>query len=462
MDFVGRADPLQRLQASLLGADAPRPLSIVSVSGPGGVGKTYLLRHALAVTDLSRRELLRLRLGGADRWRSLADLITVDLPESAIGIENKGKAHFALLRSDRTVLARLDDEARREIASTAASDPTLRESLDAIFSLGVGVQELLPFTKKYVSVARAGKYLPDVERAALLLQRAKAYQQEGRVLNGILPDVLGAGQRNRLRANLAATLADDLVADLSAILVGYRDKERHKPLPAKVPGLTRLLLVLDDYESLQPVIEPFLVDHLVPQLATAGFETLLVVVGRDRLVDTHAAWRQQFEPWLAGELRLTSFSPAEAEEYVRLRGIDDPAAVHRILTETEGYPYLLAGEVEAELEGGRSALALKGFYERTTRWMTTRQRNWFLPLCFLDEINAETIALMLPGEPSAEVLEWFKNEASIRSPTAKKWTVLPIIRSRMQAYVQNDSPERFRELGERAADARPGGEVAAQ
>ena len=126
----------------------------------------------------------------------------------------------------------------------------------------------------------------------------------------------------------------------------------------------------------------------------------------------------------------------------------------RILDETAGYPYLLAGEVEAELDGGRTALGLKGFHDRTTRWMSPTQRAWLVPLCFLDEINEETIAVILPNDDPRRVLEWFKGEASVRSPTANKWEVLPIIRSRICAYLKLDSPKRHRDFQERAAKAR--------
>jgi hypothetical protein len=110
--------------------------------------------------------------------------------------------------------------------------------------------------------------------------------------------------------------------------------------------------------------------------------------------------------------------------------------------------------VEAELDGGRTALGLKAFYDRTTRWMTGSQQGWLVPLCFLDEINEETIAAILPDDDPNRVLEWFKGEASVRSPTANRWEVLPIIRSRICAYLELDSPRRHRELRERAAKAR--------
>ena len=111
--------------------------------------------------------------------------------------------------------------------------------------------------------------------------------------------------------------------------------------------------------------------------------------------------------------------------------------------------------MEAELDGGGSALGLKSFYERTTRWMTPEQKEWLVPLSFLAEVNEETIARMLPGVDPYRVLAWFKDEASVRSPSARHWEVLPILRSRICAYCKMDSPRRFRELEQRAAFGSP-------
>ena len=87
--------------------------------------------------------------------------------------------------------------------------------------------------------------------------------------------------------------------------------------------------------------------------------------------------------------------------------------------------------------------------------MSPQQQSWLVPLCFLEEINEESIARMIPEVDAAAVLGWFKTEASVRSPTSSRWEVLPIIRSRICEYTRVDSPKRFDELSDRAAQARP-------
>jgi len=337
----------------------------------------------------------------------------------------------------------MDDQARAELLRRA-NPPEFRETIEAVFRLGAGIQAAIPRLRAHVDLTKLDKQ--QLNAALDLLEKAKAYGPESRFLGGFMPDIQGRGRRNRLRAGIESALADGLVGDLAAILTGYRSEDRRKPTASKVAGLDRLLLIIDDFESIADKLNPFLIDHLVPLLSRSKFETLLVVLGRDRLSDTHTGWRQQHESSLIGEVRLAPFSREEGEQFVRESGVADDATIARLLDETAGYPFLLDGEVQAELAGGRTALSLKGFYDRTTKWMNSIQRGWLTPLCFLDDVNEETIGVVLPGEDASRVLDWFKSESSVRSPIATTWEVLPIIRSRICAYQKLDSPKRFREL----------------
>ena len=451
MEFVGRVDPVRKLKGWLAGEGLHSPVSIISVSGPGGIGKTVLLEHANHPESIGPRNYMRLRLAGVGEARTLGQIVCHDLPQSCSQLDPAGKGYFIETRANLAALRHIDDQARAEVEAKVGEDSERRQLVLDVFRFGSGLQSLLPDLKKHIDLTKVKE--EHVDAVLSLLEKANAYRQERRLFGGQLPDILGRGRRNRLRAGGEAAIADGLVADLSAILRKYRDKDSLKPMPSKVPGLDRLLLIVDDFESLAETLNPFLGDHLVPLLSRASFETVIVILGRDRLSDTHPVWRQRHESRLVGELRLAPFSREEGESFVRSRGISAPATVSRILDEPAGYPYLLAGEVEAELDGGRTALGLKAFYARTTRWMTPAQRIWLAHLCFLDDIFEETIALMLPHENSTAVLNWFKTESSVRSPTATRWEVLPIIRSRICSYFKLDSPKRFRELQERALRA---------
>ena len=133
------------------------------------------------------------------------------------------------------------------------------------------------------------------------------------------------------------TLADYLVTDLAAILAGYRRKDWKRALPKKIPGKDNLLLIIDDYESVSATLSDFLLTYFAPGLTRMSFSTLILILGRDRLIDTDVGWQQHFERHLLGDVALTSFAPDEAREYVLSRGIDSPSTVERIVTETAGF-----------------------------------------------------------------------------------------------------------------------------
>ena len=63
--FVGRQDAVRWLTDVLMGRErADGKLSIQSIEGPGGIGKTCLFNHVLANTDLADRNYLTLRIDG--------------------------------------------------------------------------------------------------------------------------------------------------------------------------------------------------------------------------------------------------------------------------------------------------------------------------------------------------------------------------------------------------------------
>lgn len=436
--FVGREDPHRTLQAWLLGEESRGTLSVGSISGPGGIGKTFLLDHVLrsAPAELAARQYLTLRAAGSGGARTLAQVVVNDLADS-VQESDVRKGGFSRVRRCRQALDAMDRQARAEVEQQLKEQPELAQTVSRLFALGTGVLEVVPHPSAYAAARLAGKVDPkQIEAAVHTLQQLSAYQME----RGLLKRAFPGGEtslRNALRGNLGGVMAASLMEDL---------EEQLLPGLLSRPPRSRLLLILDDYERLSSIVAGFLTEELVPRLAKAEFQTLLLVLGRDRLVDTHAAWKQTFDRHLLGNVALSELSAEETRSYLSGRGITDPAVVARIIDDTEGYPYLLQSEVEAELEGGSSALGIATFFDRTTRWMTEEQRRWSLRLAFLDEITLETIPAVIDDADPADVLAWFKKEGSLRSRSAATWSMLPIIRSRLRTYVKNDSPGLFRAL----------------
>lgn len=437
--FVGRVDTLRTLRAWLSGElRAPKSPSVGSLSGAAGIGKTFLLDHALREPDLRDSGCAILRVSATSLFPTLAGIV-MDITASANkNILNKNE--FTRVTECRRALEWMDGRARDEVEHAVADDSDLAKTVAEIYSLARGLVQLVPLPQAQVVARVAGMVDPrHLERIIRLIQKAAAYQTEK------TPRLRGRGDarlRNHLRNELEKTLATALVSDLDRELGGgapWRFRKIEE-------GRARLLLIVDDYERLSGLAGEFLLRHLVPQLAGIQLETLIVVVGRDRLVDTHIGWRQHCQQHLIGDIVLTELSNNEAAEYVRERGISDPTKIERIVRDTAGFPYLLESEVADEIHGQSSALSRELFFERTTEWMSPQQKQWAARIAFLDEISLETIPRVLPNDDPEVVLAWFKKEASLRAPTADRWSMRPMIRTKFKEYVQNDSPAKYAEL----------------
>jgi hypothetical protein len=89
------------------------------------------------------------------------------------------------------------------------------------------------------------------------------------------------------------------------------------------------------------------------------------------------------------------------------------------------YPFLV--KLLCEAKGG-SVSFYQQFFERTTRWMGPIEKEWVLPLCYLDRITHGSIEQMLPNVTPSSVMEWFQKEASLRDPNAEWFVVAPYVR----------------------------------
>ncbi|MEN9314209.1 MAG: hypothetical protein RIS35_602, partial [Pseudomonadota bacterium] len=105
---------------------------------------------------------------------------------------------------------------------------------------------------------------------------------------------------------------------------------------------------------------------------------------------------------------------------------------------------------------------LKRFHDRTTRWMSERERRWLDCFLFVDAIDKRTARTVLDDPQDLDVaVAWFQNEGSVRDPAAAVFTIRAFARSRLLGYLKLTDPERYEVLRQRAAQtngsARPAG-----
>ncbi|HVJ82555.1 MAG TPA: hypothetical protein VNC50_15910 [Planctomycetia bacterium] len=458
--FVGRQGDLQKLQKVLLGENRARgALSLLSIEGPGGIGKTALFDHAMATSHLTPRRYLTLRLASRDNLTAAGPFAIIDSLASsarAEAIANKPAGfYFPNVKLVLQVVGEVRISVLNEIEKRFPGDVELKAALLK------AVDQLLEEGRPLTEFAQAAHSRPEFQALEKRLDKGwlekalrsfRSVRAETVFLSGILPDFMGASLRNAVKENALKACADALLQDLAKLLTGR----------TKVDGIERLLLVIDDYEFLMRYIGDWLVAYLLPGLRDANFQSIVTIVGRDKLAATHAYWNKELAGIMVERIPLKVLELQEFVELCRLQGVTDAALRDRIWRDTSGFPYLIQlwleelDEARSEGIDGPSALMLRSFYDRTTRFMSAEQRGWLDRILFLDDVNKRTLKAFFSDSAEVDrVQEWFEGEPSIRDPNAQMFRVRDQLRTRLREYLRRKDPDRFDDLARQGKTASP-------
>lgn len=456
---IRRGPEIERLQRFL--AEPPSGLSVAAVTGPGGVGKSYLLARAMEAAEPARHGALVLRVDASnpqvrgDFFGVLGTLAPRSLPPPARPRHDYFPTLRKVERAHRELLAR----ARAELDREAGAPKAVKDAALGLLNAGRVLNRTVPKTREYLDTGALPFDDADAARtldAAWDLARGLDALGDSSVIPGPIRDALGLSLRARVRDDLYATTAEALVTDLTAAVAGWARKDALKALQPRIEGVDRLVLLVDDFEALAPVLQELLVSALLPKLAEARFRTSVVILCRDALDAMHPAWAQHAGEYLRETLPLRAFTRAEALDLLRAAGVPEDR-LEGLYAATQGFPFLVSLVAEEERTGGGSALFLKKFYDRTTRWMSERERGWFERVCYLDAVNLDTLPRVVERGEVRRVQEWFEKDASVRDPEAPVFAVRPLIREKVLRYLELRSPSRHQELLARAADPRKPG-----
>ena len=433
-------------------------LAICGISGAGGIGKSYLVEHVLSSLETAKAGWLALRIDAAQAqargdFFALVDgqLARRSLAPPADPRVDYFPATRRVAAAHRALVARVAKELERR-----GAPEDVRRAAVAILKAAHFLNKAIPKTREYVDVAKynlePNAVSDGIDGAWDTINTLKTLR-DSEWLPEVVRDRLGMNLESRLKRNLYGVTADAFVSDLSAALSGESSKNSFKGARLPILGLDRLLLVIDDYEALDATLSDFLISSLIPRLAEARFATMLIIAGRDDLEDTHPGWSQHCKRYLTDPIRLRPFDEETAAQLMAAEGIPEGrrAAIYEL---TQGFPLLLSLAIEEAGTDGASALFLKRFFDRTTRWMSRDEREWFTRTCYLDEVNEDTLRLVFPEEDIGAVQDWFEGEASIRDPSAPTFRVRPLIREKVLSYIEVRSPKRHRELRSRAQAGR--------
>lgn len=438
--FVGRdseLEQLKRLFNDFAAAPATKTgLEIVSISGCGGVGKTYLLETALSDAREALKETLVLKVDATNE-NALKDFALIvdqmlaprELPPPA----QPKKEYFPQTRGLLSRQMELIGLVEVEISGNKQLSEQIKTAAKALYRLSPAIKYIpkvgpaVAATLKGMESLKAEEY---VEPALNALDSLQALKDE----TGFFTNHLRKWRLSTLRHSPFEAVADALVADLNKALFVPAPDGFTLFDQGNIAGLNRLVLLVDDYEAVGRVIGTFLVQSLLPKLKNASFHTLAVVLGRDNVYDADKDFAHHLAGNITALIKLEPFSKEEGVKYLKGVGYADHEA-SEWYEKSRGLPFILRLLAENRTDAEKqNALFYKRFYERTTRWMAPEERKWLTPISYLDQVNEGTIKALLPAEDPKAIMNWFEGEASVRDVHSPVFTVTHYIRHMLLEY----------------------------
>ena len=248
MNYVGRTSEIGAMQMALLGQQGqPGKLTIQSIEGPGGIGKTALLEHAIWISDLSQRGYLTMRIGGhVDGARSTVRALRhlIDSATTSVPLGGHVGQYFPSVAKVAKEYELICKDATEELIG-AGNSPALTVDevmalIDGAVALGKPLNDAIPRSKQYLDVDSIAKNRETIELAVKTLG-ALATRSVGMIERLTLRG--RASLRNAIKDNALEPLAAAFSSDLAAMLRHYEIADVLKPMARKAKGVDRLLLI---------------------------------------------------------------------------------------------------------------------------------------------------------------------------------------------------------------------------
>jgi hypothetical protein len=438
--FIGRDSELEQLK-SVISKFAAAPaskagLEIVSISGAGGVGKTYLLDTVLEETRTALKQALILKVDASNEHLLKEFTLIVDQMLAPTELPAPAKAKHDYFPATRSLLRRqleLIGMVESEISNNKDLSEQGKTMAKALYRLSPAIK-YIPKVGPAAAMALKGmesvKAEDYIEPALDALSALTALKDD----SGWFSNPLTKRRFTALRHSPYEAVSEAYLSDLSAMLQSYQNKDWWQFTHSPMEGVNRFVLIVDDFEAVGRVIGTFLVESLLPRLKNASFSTLAIFLGRDSVYDANKDFAHHLAGNINAVIKLEPFSKAEGVKYLKGVGYTDKEAADWY-EKSRGLPFILKLLAENRTDTEKqSALFYKRFYERTTRWMSPEERKWLTPLCYLDNVNEGTIKVLLPHEDPTRIITWFEGEASVRDVHSPVFTVTPYIRHMLLEY----------------------------
>lgn len=110
--------------------------------------------------------------------------------------------------------------------------------------------------------------------------------------------------------------------------------------------------------------------------------------------------------------------------------------------------------IEEFSSGGQTAVMLKRLHDRTTRWMSDREKHWLQYTHFLVDVVIRTLRAMVGNRQEADnAFGWFEHEGSVDDTSGSILQAREYTPSRLMEYLRVSEPDQYKELQEKGGKA---------
>ncbi len=396
-----------------------RGFSVVALHGPGGTGKTSLIR--MLKKSLIGDGYLPIYIKGSKKEvdnHVIVKLTDIFTTEMLAAVKQAGLSEKSLPNLKKAIkkLDAFDDYMHEKFREELDEDARNVVKLCDYVSLRLADLIYMSRIDSLVSTIN----IDDRARSSIESLVNKIIRRDG------YAGIDNLAQRWNI-------LSDAIAKDMKSLL-----HSRHHVFGKK--KYSGAVIVLDNYEYLSKFVRIFLEQHMIAFLEGANINLKLLLVSRDSIDD--------FPETNVKHIALGPFSNSEAVRFLKVNGITDEKQQALIIRRSLRYPYLMEFEVKTS---SQSASSLQKYFDRITRWMTSQQKDWLIALSYLSHVDKAQVKKMVKIKDVDAVMHWFKNEPSVRCPETGRWKIIPLISEKVHAYIKVEDPERDRHLRTLAA-----------
>ena len=379
---------------------------IVSIAGPGGSGKSYVLRRA--------HELYGTRCVWAQ-----------------VDHENPEESEEGLLRLMGDIAIRLKDG--------GCPLPTFDKEFARVRSAirrGTNANN--------TGIVNAGRTVQGGAKVASIaseLLKAAGHVTKSLNLIGAVAEVgtsiyerISAQRQETIDAILSSRYIQDVNAAICEDLAAFMSKQEKEYILPRRP-----VIVLDSYELIGPLADQWLRTLFLPRAATFG--AVVLIAGRYHLLRFNTRWADY--QGAVEYVDLPPFDTDEARTYLTaLPGKPDADRADYLVKLTGGLPLFLATAATLPSEEDTiKALAGRVLEEIEAEW-----RPAALDLSLADGFNLDTVMQIIPDAAKAEKTFNRLSNATFIEGQAGRWRYQPTVQAILSRYRALESPLRTAEV----------------